>query len=431
MRLLRHRKWLSVAVATTTMAGVLGAGGVAAASSSPVAIQYWTNDTNPVEAQIVSAFEKSNPDITVKLTQYQTDTYLSALATAASNRSLPDVFFEGLGDTLAHEYEDAGLIYNLTSYANKNNWPKKFSALSVKLLTYKNQWWEEPLYNVGMGIWYRKDIFAKLHITPPATFAQFTADLATIKNAGYTPISLGGEDYWMPMRFFDGLLQYYGGGNGFYTQLADRKVSWNSKPVIEAFTTLHQWTVDSYFTPGFMSINPNNDYIPWFQGRATMVLEGPWEDATINSFKQPMSEYGFFPFPANESPDLLSTFSQGIMVGANTKHAQAAITFMNYYDSKVNLTQFASTLTQPDALLGVAPPSSQPHAQYIASLINKEGAGYLPTDQILPQPLVNSFSKAQAGVITGTMTPTAAAAFLANAVTTYKGPWPWGSQPVP
>ena len=218
MRLLRHRKWLSVAVATTTMAGVLGAGGVAAASSSPVTIQYWTNDTNPVEAQIVSSFEKVNPDITVKLTQYQTDTYLSALATAASNRSLPDVFFEGLGDTLAHEYEDAGLIYNLTSYAHKNNWSKKFSALSIKLLTYKNQWWEEPLYDVGMGIWYRKGHLCE---TPHQRRRQHSRSSLptspTIKNAGYTPISLGGEDYWMPMRFFDGLLQYYGGGNGFYT----------------------------------------------------------------------------------------------------------------------------------------------------------------------------------------------------------------------
>jgi ABC-type glycerol-3-phosphate transport system substrate-binding protein len=180
-----------------------------------------------------------------------------------------------------------------------------------------------------------------------------------------------------------------------------------------------------------MSINPNNDYIPWFQGSATMVLEGPWEDATINSNKQAMADYGFFPFPADESPNLLSTFSQGIMIAANTKHVQAALTFVNYYDGKTNLTQFASTLTQPDALLSVSPPASQPHAQAIAALINKEGVGYLPTDQILPQPLVNSFSKAQAGVITGTMTPTAAAQFLASAVAGYKGAWPWGNQPVP
>ncbi len=430
MKLLR-RKWLSVAIASTTMVGVLGAGGVAAASSSsPVTIQYWTNDTNPVEAQIVSAFEKTHPDIKVQLTAYATADYLAAMATAASNRSLPDVFFEGLGDTLAHQYEDAGLVMNLTPYADQQHWASKFSPLSIKLLTYENKWWEEPLYNIALGIFYRKDIFAKLHISVPTTFAEFASDLAVIKKAGYTPMSVGGETYYLPMRFFDGLLQYYG-KNSFYTALAERKVSWDSTPVIEAFTTLRQWTVDNYFTPGYLSIPDTQDNIQFFQGRAAMVLEGSFEDATINSAKQPMSDYGFFPFPEDENPDLLSTFSQGIMISSTTKHVQAALTFMEYYDSAANLKQFASTLTQPDALLGVPPPASQPNASAMAALINKEGVGYLPTDQILPTPLVNSFSKAQAADITGSMSPTATAQYLAKAVASYTGSWPWGNQPVP
>lgn len=430
MNIIKRRKVTALAAAAVTVGGVLAGTGVASAGSSPVTIQYWTNDTNPVEVQIVAAFEKKYPNIKVKLTQYQTDTYLSALATGASNRSLPDVFFEGLGDTLAHEYEDAGLIKNLTPYAVKGDWSMKFSALSQKLLNYKGKWWEMPLYDVAMGIWYRKDIFTKLHISAPTTFAEFVNDLAVIKKAGYTPISLGGQDYWMPMRFFDGLLQYYG-KNSFYTALGERKASWDSKPVIEAFTTLRQWTVDNYFTPGFMSINPNNDYIPFFQGTSTMVLEGPWEDATINSNKQSQADYGFFGFPQDETPNLLSTFAQGIMIANNTTHLQAALTFMEYYDSKANLEQFGSTLTQPDALKGVNPPASQPHARAIAAIIDKEGAGYLPTDQLLPQPLVNEFSKVQAGVITGTITPASAGQQLANAVANYKGSWPWGNQPVP
>jgi len=400
------------------------------ASSSVVSIQYWTNDTNPVEAQIVAEFNKTHPDIDVHLTAYATAAYLAALATAASDRKLPDVFFEGLGATLAHEYEDAGLVYNLTPYAEQLGWATQFSALSQKLLNYEGKWWEEPLYNIALGVFYRKDIFAKLHIGVPTSFAQFVSDLAIIKKAGITPMSLGGETYYLPMRFFDGLLQYYG-KNGFFTELGERKVSWDSKPVIEAFTTLRQWTVDDYFTPGFLSIPDTNDNIPFFAGYAAMVLEGSFEDATINSVDQPMKNYGFFPFPEDENPDLLSTFSQGMMIGANTAHIQAALTFMEYYCSAANLEQHASVLTQPDARLSVSPPASQPNAREMASLIDKEGIGYLPTDQLLPQPLVNSFSTAQAADITGSMTPTATAQYLAKAVASYKGTWPWGNGPVP
>ena len=290
--------------------------------------------------------------------------------------------------------------------------------------------WEEPLYDIAMGIFYRKDIFTKLHLAPPATFAQFAKDMQTIKAAGYTPISLGGQDYWLPMRFFDALLEYYG-GNDFYTKLAERKVSWNSKPVVEAFTTMREWTGKSYFTPGFLSINPVDDYVPFFQGKDAMVLEGSFEDATIVGNQQPMGKYGFFPFPQDQHPNLLSTFSQGLMIGKNTKHLQDALTFVNWYDSPATLKKFGSQLTQPVARLGVTPPASQPMAAQIAKLINSEGTGYLPIDQILPQQLVNAFSKAQAGDITGSMTPAQSAASLASAVTSYRGPWPWGDQPVP
>jgi raffinose/stachyose/melibiose transport system substrate-binding protein len=407
-----------------------GSGGGSGQSKSTATIQFWTNDTNPVEKQIVAGFNASHPGINVQLTAYQTDSYLSALATAASNRSLPDVLFEGLGDTLAHQYEDAGLIENLTPYAKKEGWSKQFSPLSIKLLTYKGQWWEEPLYDIAMGIFYRKDIFTKLHLTPPTTFAQFANDLQTIKAAGYTPISLGGQDYWLPMRFFDALLEYYG-GNDFYTKLAERKVSWKSKPVVEAFTTMRSWTAKNYFTQGFLSINPVDDYVPFFQGTDAMVLEGSFEDATIVGNQQPMSRYGFFPFPQDQTPNLLSTFSQGLMIGKNTRHLQDALTFVEWYDSRATLEKFGSQLTQPFARLGVSPPSSQPHAAQIAKLINSEGSGYLPIDQILPQQLVNAFSKAQVADITGSMTPMQSAASLASAVTSYKGPWPWGNQPVP
>jgi ABC-type glycerol-3-phosphate transport system substrate-binding protein len=438
--MLHHRRmhfrprFLAAGLATVMILGTAAACGSSSGSSgsgnSTVSIQFWTNDTNPVEKQIVAAFNKSHPKINVQLTAYQTDSYLTALATAASNRSLPDVLFEGLGDTLAHQYEDAGLIENLTPYAKKLGWSHEFSPLSVKLLTYKNQWWEEPLYNIALGMFYRKDIFAKLHLNPPTTFAQFVSDMAKIKAAGYTPVSLGGQDYWLPMRFFDALLQYYG-GNGYYTRLAERKVSWDSKPVVQAFTTMRAWTKINYFTPGYLSINPVDDYVPFFQGRAAMVLEGSFEDATIVGNKQPMSEYGFFPFPQDRTPNLLSTFSQGLMIGKNTKHLQAALTFIEYYDSPANLKTFGSQLTQPFARLGVAPPSDQPHAAQMAKIINSEGTGYLPIDQILPQQLVNAFSKAQADDITGSTSPAQSAASLASAVKSYTGPWPWGNQPVP
>ncbi len=53
-----------------------------------------------------------------------------------------------------------------------------------------------------VGFWYRKDLFAKAGITSaPATIAQLESDDAKLKEAGITPISLGGGTRW-PDAFY-------------------------------------------------------------------------------------------------------------------------------------------------------------------------------------------------------------------------------------
>ena len=51
-----------------------------------------------------------------------------------------------------------------------------------------------------VGFWYNKDQFDKAGITaPPATWDEFLADVAELKDAGITPIALGGKDKWPGM----------------------------------------------------------------------------------------------------------------------------------------------------------------------------------------------------------------------------------------
>ena len=53
-------------------------------------------------------------------------------------------------------------------------------------------------YNFGLvGLWYNKDLFAQAGIeAPAATWEEFLTDVQTLKDAGITPISLGG---WRPV----------------------------------------------------------------------------------------------------------------------------------------------------------------------------------------------------------------------------------------
>jgi raffinose/stachyose/melibiose transport system substrate-binding protein len=66
------------------------------------------------------------------------------------------------------------------------------------------------------------------------------------------------------------------------------------------------------------------------------------------------------------------------------------------------------------------PPAGHPITTKIANWLQGEVQLYLPTDQALPQELVNAFFQAQDSVVLGTLTPEAACAQIQKAVDGYK-----------
>jgi raffinose/stachyose/melibiose transport system substrate-binding protein len=394
-------------IALTAFAGTLVLG--AAAHAEDITLHFWTNSANPVYKDIFADFEKANPGVHVEFTPYSTNQFLQNVQVAATNQTLPDVLFEGLGATLAHQFIDNGRIMNLDAAAKAGNWDKQFLPLAVDLLKWKGSWWEVPYTALGMGIFYRKDIFDKYGIAVPTTFEEFEAAAAKLKENGVTPISIGGKGSWMTMRFTDGLIENFGGPeahDALYTPQGD----WNSPAVIRAFTVLKDWTDKGYFTKGFLSVDPGTNYVSWFQGKAAMVFEGPWEDSVIIGQKQDMSKFGFFPFPTTGKPRL-SAFAQGWMVAQNTEHPEEALKLATFLSSTANLSKYADRLDGPFANVDVPPPANQPNQQAIKKLM-ADWQFYLPTDQRFPQEVVNAFFEHQDAVVAGTETPEQAAAAI-------------------
>lgn len=385
-------------------------GSPADAGADTVTLHFWSNSANPAYKDVVADFEKENPGIKVEFTPYSTNQYLQNLQVAATNNTLPDIFFEGLGATLAHQFIDNGRIMNLDAAAKAGDWDNRFLPLSIDLLKWKNSWYEAPAIALGMGIFYRKDIFAKYGIAVPKTYEDLEAAAAKLKANGITPISMGGKGSWMTMRFTDGFIENFGGPD-FHDLLYTPAGDWTAPASLKAFETLKAWTEKGYFTPGFLSIDPGTNYVAWFQGKAAMVFEGPWEDSVILAQKQDISNFGFFPFPTTGKPRL-STFAQGWMIAANTKAPEAALKFVNYITSTAVLTKYVDRLDGPFANVEVPPPANQPNQRAIKALMGSAAGYYLPTDQRFPQQMVNTFFENQDGVVAGTVSPKDAVAAI-------------------
>jgi multiple sugar transport system substrate-binding protein len=149
----------------------------------------------------VSAFEKANPNITVKPEEYQWTgpTFASQLA----GGTLPDVFNVPFTDSQA--LLQAGQLANITTQVKALPYADKLNTQIMKVATNtKGDIFGLPYGPYAMGLSYNRAIFKKAGLDPnkpPTTWDQVRADAKTISEkvpgvAGYMQMTKGNTGGW-------------------------------------------------------------------------------------------------------------------------------------------------------------------------------------------------------------------------------------------
>jgi raffinose/stachyose/melibiose transport system substrate-binding protein len=226
----------------------------------------------------------------------------------------------------------------------------------------------------------------------------------------------------MTMRTTDFLIEHFAGPET-HDKLFALEASYNSPEVVQAFAKLKEWVDKGYFNDGFISIDPNQALPMLFQDKAGMIFQGPWiEGENIIKSKLDPNDYVAIIAPADQTPVRVSGFQEQLQISSKSppEVQQAALLFAAYISAPEVANKLANVIGTPRAVLGMEPPADRPIATKMAKWIGGEAKLYLPTDQALPQELVNAFFQAQDSVILGTMTPEAAAESIQKAVEAYK-----------
>jgi ABC-type glycerol-3-phosphate transport system substrate-binding protein len=157
--------------------------------------------------------------------------------------------------------------------------------------------------------------------------------LATIKDAGYIPISVGALDGWplahiwsdfvhtnLPIDFIAGL------------ESGDPSSTWNDPRMIEATVKLKEWADAGYFQDDILATSYMDGNNLFINSEAAINIGGTWNNSTFAS--QPEFEVRFFPVP-QMNPDLPwhlngYTPNNAFMVPVYTEHLDLAIQFVDY-----------------------------------------------------------------------------------------------------
>jgi multiple sugar transport system substrate-binding protein len=299
-----------------------------------------------------------------------TSTYQAALRTSGATSKVPDLFTWWSG-WLLKDMVDAGYAADVTSLWNKDS--KYYSKGMRSALTFNGKTYGLPVNLAYWVVLYNKHVFAKYHLKPPTTWAQFMALSKTLRSHGVTPMAATVDGRWPSFIYFEELLvrsdptlyQRLMAGKAKYTDPGVVKVMKLWAQLIKA----HDFTNPSSVTFGTGS----NGLLKYFkQGKVAMVEIGTWYEATLIAADiKSGRDYGAFIMPnINPKAGKIVIFEVGpLLVAAHGSNKDDAMKAASWFMSKdgqqkwINLTGFMPART------GVK--SSLPVDQELVRTVNK------------------------------------------------------------
>ena len=142
----------------------------------------------------IETFEAGSNGITVKLDVVPSENVRTILQTQLRSGNGPDVFGYDTGPGFAGALAKAGLVHDLTDAYAKYNWP--VYDFAKQRVTFDGKIVGIPSQMEEVGVFYNKDIFAKLGLDEPQNLSDLMAAATKIKDSGIIPMTLADKEGW-------------------------------------------------------------------------------------------------------------------------------------------------------------------------------------------------------------------------------------------
>lgn len=394
-----------------------GAPAQPAATQAPakkVTVTWWhitTKDPGLSDwKKMADDYMAAHPNVDIQITVLENEAFKTKLTTVMQSGDPPDIFQSWGGGTFNQQVQ-AGLLKDITADLNADAaWKGSFAPGALGVYSYQGKNYGVP-WDMGMvGFWYNKDLFKKAGIdNPPATWADFLADVKKLKDAGITPISIGEGDKWPGMHFWNYLATRICGQKGFDAAM-DGSGTFADPCFVDAGTKLQDLVALEPFQEGFLGATHDEMQATFGNGKAAMELSGQWAPSTekANSADQKgVANLGLFGFPAVEGGSGAATDvvggGNGFAIGKNAE--PEAVDFVKYLTSVQNQTIVAAHGSGIPVVKGAETGLTDPNMLQVQQTFAAAKYFQLYYDQFLPPATGSVLNDSVQGLFAGTSTP--------------------------
>jgi raffinose/stachyose/melibiose transport system substrate-binding protein len=263
-----------------------------------------SNDRIKMMDETIKVFNKKHPEIEVAYTAVGQD-YNKNLKLSFSSGEGDDVVY--LDDINQQMLQQNNYLMDLTSEVQSKGYLDKQipGAVEFNNIRTPGKYYSVPFLMAPVVVYYNKDIFKKLNLTPPKTVDEFQTILEKAKAAGYTPMENSGLSNYQLMWTVYSLLY----GNVDMKEVNDFYYQKGATPAFEtamvsSLSKVEDWVKKGYYRKDMASID-DSALLPLFsKGESAMMVDGDWNLPSYVDMKK--VDVGVFPFP-RVNPDMPNT----------------------------------------------------------------------------------------------------------------------------
>ncbi len=330
------------ATATTATTGGTGTG-------EKVTLTFWngfTGPDRPAVEEITNKFNAANPDTQVQMDIRPWDSLLTTLPSSLETGTGPDLI--GLSFGNLPKYAQSGYLMDLTPHIKAGtdldpaNWPPAL----VDLLKYEGKFYAAPMNYATLMMYYNKDMFKAAGLDPDKPPADWNSWIDALKklskpDQGQYGMAIG-EYQTIPNW---PIFIWANGGD----VIRDGKSALTDPKTVEALKTWSELVKESKISPTGLT-GAEADKLFQTQ-KAAMAITGPWMTA---GFTEAGINYDVAPIPTGPGGAVTLADTVVMMVNKSTKSPDAAVKFVQHWNSKESQLYFATQTGFPPARTDLA-----------------------------------------------------------------------------
>jgi alpha-glucoside transport system substrate-binding protein len=344
-------------------------------------VSNWTGSEGEAFQAVIDGFQRTQPNVTVKIEQVPFDQTQAQLAQQFAAGSPPDVSVALPG--IVRQFSDQGLLMNLDELWDRWLSDGEYTQSVRDIAQGADGHTDAVLFkgNVNALIWYTPAQLKKLGIEIPKTWDEFLAAADKAKAQGVAPFAVGGADGWPLTQWTDAIILRVAGAEAF-NQLARGEIGWDDPRIVESFDVFAD-IIRSYFPPGALSTNFVDATCARVDGKFAFQNQGAFINLVApgecKASLKPGKDLAFFEMPKYDesAPDARFVSGDLFMGAKDSDNPDAAMALLEYLGSAEAQEIWAKRGGY------IAPNANVPASAY-PNVNDREAAALWPKDEDTP-----------------------------------------------